>query len=74
MKYRIIEHSNENEYRYFTVEFLRKGILWGESWKTVGQSNQYKMYVSTRFSSLNEAQRYIKAQKWSERIVEEVEI
>jgi len=71
MKYRITEHRDGNDKTYFTVEYLRKGIFWGESWQTVGEHPNPRISVVTKFNSIAAAQEYIKAQNWTTRIVEE---
>ena len=71
MKYRITEHSDGNGYKYYIVEFLQKNFLWGESWRAIGTYKHPKIHVPTKFESLVNAQRYIKAQARSQQVVEE---
>jgi hypothetical protein len=74
MKYRITEHKDGNDKKYYTVELLQKGIFWGESWQTVGEHPNPRIRVVTKFNSIAAAQEYIKAQHWTESVVEEGEV
>ena len=74
MKYRITEHSDGNDYKYYIVEFLEKGFLWGETWRPVGTYKHARVSVPTKFTSLINAQRYIKAEARSQQVVEEGEV
>jgi hypothetical protein len=71
MKYRITEHQDGNNTTYFTAEYLRKGILWGESWETESTYSHPKMRIPLKFETLADAQACIKAHRWTKRIVEE---
>jgi hypothetical protein len=71
MKYRITEHQNGNDKTHYTVEFLHKGILWGESWRSAGDYVHPKMYNPTKFTSIAAAEEYVNSQNWTTRIVKE---
>jgi hypothetical protein len=74
MKYRIKEHRNGSVSKYYTVEFLKKNLLWGESWRVESKYVVPKIYLPIRFVSLSEAQEYINAQTIICCIVEEGDV
>jgi hypothetical protein len=71
MKYRITEHRNGNDSAYYTVEFLKKNLLWGESWQVESKFVVPKIYIPIRFNSISEVREYIKSQTVICCIVEE---
>ncbi len=73
MKYRIREHRDGNDSAYYTVEFLKKNLLWGESWRVADKFVVPKIYIPIKFASLIEAQDYVNAQTVTHTIVEEGE-
>jgi hypothetical protein len=74
-KYRIIEHRDGNEDTFYSIQFQFTWIFGLKHWQSVksyspdGSCSTYKM-----FSTLEEAQKYIKGQDWTRKVVYEGEL
>jgi hypothetical protein len=71
MKYRITEHKDGNDSAYYTVEILKKGLLWGESWQIVSTCSHPKFRKTTSFETLQAAREYINTQTVTRTVIEE---
>ena len=71
-RYRIIEHRDNNDFTFYTVQFEVQWILGLKFWRTLpdqrpeGYTHRYRM-----FSTLEDAQRFIRGQTWTQVVVEE---